>query len=187
MGGRLANCEELANAAADKYHLPRALFFRIITIESSCDPIAHSPTGNLGLGQLGPAVRSHYGVQNVYDPVENLDVSAHYFRDLWDEFKTIPLAVAGYHAGAPNVRKAKGQIPGTREPIPGGTSTVDYVKKVLRGLYDVGSDNTYIPGPMGTQGSTIPLAKLAVNPAFRKALILGTVSVLIFVALTRGK
>ncbi|MCG7956811.1 MAG: lytic transglycosylase domain-containing protein, partial [Candidatus Thiodiazotropha endolucinida] len=89
------------------------------------DPRAVSHKGAQGLMQLMPATAKRYGVENSYDPRQNLRGGATYLKDLLRMFEyDIKLALAAYNAGENAVIKYGKQIP----PYP---ETQKYVKKVL--------------------------------------------------------
>lgn len=89
--------------------VPPALIAAIIMVESGGNPHAVSSSGNIGLMQLKRTTAASYGVTNLYDPVENIKAGARYLHDLLVRFHNdIPLAVAGYNAGAMAVQNAHG-------------------------------------------------------------------------------
>jgi len=111
-----------------KYHgLDPRLFQRLIQIESEYDPNQVSPKGAQGLGQLMPGTAKEVGVENVFDPFENLMGSAKNLRRHLDATGgDIRKALWRYNAGQGNY--ARGILPPetkkyirniTREPLPG--------------------------------------------------------------------
>jgi soluble lytic murein transglycosylase-like protein len=95
----------------------------VALVESGLNPRAVSPKGAQGLMQLMPATARHYGVQDAFDPLENLRGGSRHLRHLLDEFGgDLTLALAAYNAGSTAVRRYGG-VPAFRE-------TRDYVKKV---------------------------------------------------------
>jgi soluble lytic murein transglycosylase-like protein len=116
--------QQLADAAADKYGLPRKLVRSVIAAESAFQPGVVSPKGAIGLMQLMPGTAATLGV-DPNDPVQNVDAGARYLRDLllkYDGF--LWHALAAYNAGPGTVDKYKG-VPPYRE-------TIDYVKRIDR-------------------------------------------------------
>lgn len=103
--------------------LDPALLKAIAKVESSFNPKAISPKGALGLMQLMPETAELVGVENPFDPLENLKGGALYLKKLLEEFGDLELALAAYNAGPEKVR-AYGGIP----PYP---ETQAYVKNVL--------------------------------------------------------
>ena len=113
-----------AISMAQRYNLPRDIFLSLVQQESRFDPNARSPRGAIGLGQLMPATARELGV-DPRDPVQNLEGSARYFRQMLDRFGNMELALAAYNAGPGAVRRAGNTIPNNRE-------TQNYVPSVLR-------------------------------------------------------
>jgi len=115
---------ELADAAADKYGLPRKLVRSVIAAESAFQPHAISPKGAIGPMQLMPGTARDLGV-NPHDPAQNVDGGTRYLRDLLERYDNgLWRALAAYNAGPGAVDKYHG-IPPYRE-------TVNYVKRIDR-------------------------------------------------------
>ncbi len=124
------NPERLADAAADRYGLPRALVRSVISAESRFQPKAVSPKGAVGLMQLMPDTAQSLGV-NPYDPAQNVDAGTRYLRALLEKYHGLLWhALAAYNAGPGAVQKYNG-IPPYRE-------TVDYVKRIDRDFKKAG-------------------------------------------------
>jgi soluble lytic murein transglycosylase-like protein len=108
--------EEMADAAADKYGLPRKLVRSVMRAESGFQPKAISPKGAIGLMQLMPGTAQTLGV-DPHDPVQNVDAGARYLRDLLQKYDGyLWHALAAYNAGPAAVDKYNG-IPPYRETI----------------------------------------------------------------------
>lgn len=117
-----ASPRELADAAADRYGLPRNLVRSVMAAESGFQPQAVSPKGAIGLMQLMPATARDLGV-DAQDPVQNVDAGARYLRDLLVKYDgALWHALAAYNAGPDAVDKYRG-IPPYRE-------TIQYVNKI---------------------------------------------------------
>ncbi len=115
---------ELADAAADKYGLPRQLVRSVMAAESAFDPLAVSPKGAVGLMQLMPSTAKTLSA-DPYDPAQNVDAGARYLRDLLVQYDGhLWHALAAYNAGPGAVAKYNG-VPPYRE-------TIDYVLRVDR-------------------------------------------------------
>jgi soluble lytic murein transglycosylase-like protein len=113
---RLPSPLELADAAADKYGLPRVLLRSIMAAESDFQTEAVSPKGAIGLMQLMPSTAQDLGA-DPYDPAQNVDAAARYLRDLLDKYHGgLRHALAAYNAGPGVVDKYNG-IPPFRETI----------------------------------------------------------------------
>ncbi|MEE9454109.1 MAG: lytic transglycosylase domain-containing protein [Paracoccaceae bacterium] len=113
---------ELAISMAEKYDIPRQLFFNLVTAESNWQPAITSHRGAIGLTQLMPGTAEELGV-DPWDIYENLDGGARYLRQQYNRFGTWELALAAYNAGPGAVRKYDG--------IPPYEETQEYVKKIL--------------------------------------------------------
>lgn len=172
--------------AARAYGVDSALVRAVIAVESAFNRYARSHKGAQGLMQLMPATGRIYGVQNPYDPAQNIRAGTAHLRGLIDEFGELRLALAAYNAGSTPVRRY-GTIPPYRE-------TRDYVRKVMA-IYRAGSKIEIVKGgnvysidrPGGTARVTVyrgtqaesspsqngaagsPLAELARQAAARRA------------------
>lgn len=115
--------EPLARAAARREGLNEAVFVRMIEVESAWDPNAMSPVGAMGLGQLMPDTAFELGVEDPFDPVQNLAGAAKYLAKQHRRFGSYLLALAAYNAG-PGAVSRHGGVPPYRE-------TRRYVRKIL--------------------------------------------------------
>lgn len=111
---------------AAEYELSVELVKAIIKVESNYNPEAVSSKGARGLMQLMPATAARFGVEDVFDPEDNITGGVKFLRYLLDEFgeENLELVLAGYNAGEEAVRKYGNEIPPYRE-------TQQYVKRVL--------------------------------------------------------
>ena len=84
----------------------------MIVVESGARPNALSPKGALGIWQLMPDTARRYGLKVAEDTDERLSVqqstraAARYLRDLYQQFGSWPLALAGYNAGEQALQRA---------------------------------------------------------------------------------
>ena len=116
---------QLIKGIARKYGVDSALLHAVITVESKYNPKAVSHKGAVGLMQLMPKIASQYGIDNLYDPAQNVQGGAQYLRDLLNRFNgDVSLALAAYNAGEIAVARNGNRIPPYRE-------TRDYVPRVL--------------------------------------------------------
>jgi Transglycosylase SLT domain len=112
--------EELADRAADKYGLPRALVRTVMAAESGFHVDVVSPKGAIGLMQLMPGTAQTLKA-DPHDPAQNADAGTRYLRDLLLKYDgQLWHALAAYNAGPGAVDKYNG-IPPYRE-------TINYVK-----------------------------------------------------------
>jgi soluble lytic murein transglycosylase-like protein len=117
----------LVRQLAPHFRLDPELVLALIQAESNFDPTAHSPKDARGLMQLIPATAERFGVQDIWDPVQNMRGGMAYLRWLLDHFDgDRELALAGYNAGEGAVRRHGG--------IPPYPETQAYVKRITARL-----------------------------------------------------
>jgi soluble lytic murein transglycosylase-like protein len=127
--------ESIIEEAAAMHGVDEDLVRAVIQTESGFDPKAVSRVGAKGLMQMMPATAKRMGVEDPFDPRDNIMGGVRYLRLLLDKFKgNVPLALAGYNAGPRKVTKFKG--------IPPYKETRGYVKKVLREMAEAEEENT---------------------------------------------
>jgi soluble lytic murein transglycosylase-like protein len=113
--GPVRNIDEAVERIAAQHQLPAQLIHSVIQVESNYNPNAISSAGALGLMQLIPSTARRFGVNNVFNPVENIQGGARYLRYLLDLYKgNYPLALAAYNAGEGAVARYGG-VPPYRE------------------------------------------------------------------------
>ncbi len=114
--------DQWVEEAAGLYSLDPDLIRAVIEVESGGDPNAISPKGAQGLMQLMPETSRFLGVDNPFDPRENILGGSWYLRDMLNEFGSLDLALAAYNAGPSAVRQYGG--------IPPYPETEDYIRVV---------------------------------------------------------
>jgi soluble lytic murein transglycosylase-like protein len=118
------NPVELADAAADKYGLPRRLVRCVMAAESAFQIDVLSPKGAIGLMQLMPETAQLLGA-DPHDPAQNVDAGVRYLRDLLIKYDgVLQRALAAYNAGPAAVDKYH-SVPPYRE-------TINYVNRIDR-------------------------------------------------------
>src|SRR5262245_48192160 len=118
---------ELIDAISTNHGVDPALVRALIKTESNFDRWAVSSKGALGLMQLIPSTRRRYGVQDFFDPQQNIDGGVRYLKFLLSKFKgNLDLSLAAYNAGE-NLVERIGRIPSIPE-------TANYVRRI-RSIY----------------------------------------------------
>lgn len=108
-------------------NLPPELLRAVIEKESGYRPCAVSRKGAQGLMQLMPETAALLGVDDVFDPRQNVQAGARFLKQLLRRYEgNVPLALAAYNAGPGRV-EAAGGVPFIRE-------TREYVKAILGSL-----------------------------------------------------
>ncbi|MDH3452130.1 MAG: lytic transglycosylase domain-containing protein [Gammaproteobacteria bacterium] len=125
MSTRAAAYRNVIERTSQRYGVSARLVRAIISVESCFDRLARSVAGAQGLMQLMPSTARSLGVDDVYDPIQNIDGGIRYFSDLQRRYQNNNrLALAAYNAGPAAVDRFNG-IPPYRE-------TRNYVQKVLK-------------------------------------------------------
>ena len=136
--GANAQFGRLIQAASKRFNVDADLISSVIAIESNYNPKAVSRKNARGLMQLIPGTASRFGVQNIFDPRENIDAGTRYLGELLHRYDNdLILALAAYNAGPQRVEKY-GRVP----PFP---ETMSYVRRVKRSY-----DQRKIPAPLTT-------------------------------------
>jgi soluble lytic murein transglycosylase-like protein len=111
-----------------QYQVDARLVMAVFAVESGFKSDATSHSGAMGIGQLMPGTAADLGVDDAYDPVQNIEGAIKYLRrelDRYqgkDEWTRLQLVLASYNAGPNAVKKYQG-VPPYRE-------TQNYVRKV---------------------------------------------------------
>jgi soluble lytic murein transglycosylase-like protein len=125
--------EEMIREVSARYSVDPALIRAVIQTESNWNSTAVSSKGALGLMQLIPGTAQQMGVNNAFDPKQNLDGGVHYLQTLLRRYNgDLDKSLAAYNAGPGAVDRAGG--------VPRLHETRQYVQKITSSYYSPGSD-----------------------------------------------
>ncbi|GBD88104.1 soluble lytic murein transglycosylase precursor [bacterium BMS3Abin03] len=121
---RLQKYDHIIKEASNLFKIDKNLIKSVILTESAGNEKALSKASAKGLMQLMDATANQLGVNNVWNPKENIFGGTKYLADLLRQYNgDVKLALAGYNAGPGNVEKHNG--------IPPFTETKNYISRVL--------------------------------------------------------
>lgn len=102
--------KDVIDECAEKYNIDNELIRAMIQVESGWNTQAVSNKGAQGLMQLMPRTAAMLGVNNPFDPVQNIEGGVRYISDLTDKYRgDVEKALAAYNAGP--ARVDSGNIP----------------------------------------------------------------------------
>jgi soluble lytic murein transglycosylase-like protein len=117
----------LTHSISTTHGIDPQLVTAVMRVESNFDRWARSSKGALGLMQLIPATGRRFGVQDFFDPRQNIEGGVRYLKFLLEKFDgNVDLTLAAYNAGE-NLVARLGRIPAI-------TETRNYVRKI-RAIY----------------------------------------------------
>lgn len=120
---RIDKYNDLIESASKKFNVDAQLIKSVILTESAGKADAKSSANAKGLMQLMDSTASDMGVNNPWNPKENINGGTKYLSKLLKSYKgDIDLTLAAYNAGPGNVKKYDG--------IPPFKETQNYVKRV---------------------------------------------------------
>jgi soluble lytic murein transglycosylase-like protein len=118
--------DPIIDEASAQYGVDPELVRAVIRAESQFDPTAESGAGAKGLMQLMPILSKELGVQDPFNPRQNIFGGVRYLSKLLDRHNgDVSLALASYNAGPRNVDRYKG--------VPPFKETRGYVRRI-RGM-----------------------------------------------------
>lgn len=125
---------------ANQHRVDPDLVHAIVQVESNFNPNAVSSRGARGLMQLIPSTARRFGVDNIFDPEDNLGGGVRYLKYLMNMFGgDLKLSLAAYNAGENAVDRHNG--------VPPYPETQDYLRKISE-IYPLSSPGR---GPAGIE------------------------------------
>lgn len=125
--------DRIVREAAEHNNLDPALVKAVISTESGWNPRAVSNKGAVGLMQLIPETAQRFGVQNSFDPAQNVEGGSRYLKVLLDRYNgDLTKTLAAYNAGEHTVDLYRG--------VPAIPETRRYVQKVTNEYFRPGSN-----------------------------------------------
>jgi soluble lytic murein transglycosylase-like protein len=141
---------ELVETAAKRYNVDADLISSVIAVESNFEPKAVSRKNARGLMQLLPETAAKLGVQNIFDPKENIEAGTKYLSALLAQYHNdVALALAAYNAGPDKVERF-GRVPPYRE-------TISYVRRVKSSYAKRKTEGVVPPASANVNISGIPV------------------------------
>lgn len=122
---RLGKFDDIIKNASGEHDLNPNLIKAVIAVESAGNARAMSSKKAKGLMQLIDSTATEMGVNDVWNPQDNINGGSKYLKQMMDRFGgDAKLALASYNAGPGAVEKHRG--------IPPYTETRNYVNRVLK-------------------------------------------------------
>ena len=120
---RVSRYDRLISRLGQSHDVSPALVKAVIAAESNFNPRAVSKKGAQGLMQLMPQTARELGVENAFEPEQNVGGGTRYLRQMLTRYGDVSRALAAYNAGPEAVDRYRG--------IPPYQETQAYVDRVL--------------------------------------------------------
>jgi len=144
-----AEINEIVDRIATQEGVEAPLVHSVILAESNYNPSAVSPKGAQGIMQLVPSTARRFGVNNTFDPADNIQGGVRYLRFLLDYYHgDYTKSIAAYNAGEAAVDKYNG--------VPPYAETLGYVQTVAKHLAAarLEKSNTSVQAPPSAEPNT---------------------------------
>ena len=154
--------QSLVNSISKTHGVDPRLVAAVMKVESNYNQWAKSAQGALGLMQLIPATGRRFGVQNFFDPAQNIEGGVRYLRFLADKFgpSNLDLQLAAYNAGE-NLVERLGRVPRIQE-------TVEYVQKIKKLYKPQGGPTLVSASADETATSAAPVPQVEPDVIYRR-------------------
>jgi soluble lytic murein transglycosylase-like protein len=131
---RIADYDRLIDEAAARHGVDRKLISAVIKAESGFDAFAVSSAGAKGLMQLMDGTAKALGVDNPFDPAQNIDGGTRFLAHLLSKYNgNTAVALAAYNAGPGRIDglglTSDGELFARYGELP--AETQNYVRRVL--------------------------------------------------------
>jgi len=110
---KLSRFSPFIKAAAKKHGFDWRLIAAQIYQESHLNPWAKSHAGARGLMQIMPSTGESLGIDDLFDPVENINAGVQHLKNLFEHFETakghdrLLIALAAYNIGQGHIQDAR--------------------------------------------------------------------------------
>src|SRR5690606_9841675 len=107
--GKEERFDHIIREASATYQIPFAFIKGVIKVESNFNPLVVSRTGAMGLMQLMPGTADFLGVEDAFDPRQNIFGGTKLLRILTNRYNgDINLLLSAYNAGEGAVARYDG-------------------------------------------------------------------------------
>jgi diguanylate cyclase (GGDEF)-like protein len=131
------NYDDIIELYSTNFGVDSDLVKSVVRQESGSNPLLESPANAQGLMQIIPATQKELGVENPFDPDENVRGGVKYLKQQIDDFGDVDKALAAYNWGPGNVRKAVRKFKDKwKEHLP--EETENYLKSINSMLTEKG-------------------------------------------------
>jgi hypothetical protein len=145
---------QLVREAGDRNGVDADFLASVIRQESGGNSRAVSRAGARGLMQLMPATAEQLGIQDSFDPEQNVDGGARYLRELLERYRGDAIrALAAYNAGPEAVDRYDG--------VPPFPETRRYVRQVVTDYNRKKKDRAEASQQNGERGQSRPAAAIS--------------------------